>query len=59
MLNTNSLNKESAETIAAMVEYCLENNIRLGMDGGYRKDDKPRAIRRRLEQFVIDNEDLK
>jgi hypothetical protein len=39
-------------TLLGMVEYCLDNEKRLGMDGGYHEDNTPTAERRTLENLV-------
>ena len=39
-------------TLLGMVEYCLDNEKRLGMDGGYHEDNTPTAERQALENLV-------
>lgn len=48
------LSTESKMVLKAMVEYCLNNCLCMGMDEGFRKDNTPRKFRKQLREFVDD-----
>jgi hypothetical protein len=45
------MSKDAQETAKGMIEYCINNGYRLGMDEGFTKHDKKRAFRKQLEAF--------
>ena len=55
------LSQEAKEVAIGMIEYCIENNLRMGMDEGiqtWTKNDKPKKkhpFRLEIERFVRKN----
>ena len=56
-MDWNSLTDDAKLTIKGMVEYCIENELCMGMAGGKilgetEADDRPDEIRAQLERFA-------
>lgn len=50
------LSREAKAVLKTMVEYCLNNNVCMGMDEGFKKDGRPRSFRKQLREFVAEND---
>ncbi|MGL5393377.1 MAG: hypothetical protein ACRDA8_18700 [Shewanella sp.] len=50
------LSREAKAVLKTMVEYCLNNNVCMGMDEGFKKDGRPRSFRKQLREFVAGND---
>lgn len=50
-LEYNNLSTEEKETVKEMVQYCLHNCVRLGMDEGFDSDGNPTELRKNLSKF--------
>ncbi len=45
------MSKDAQSTARGMIEYCIEQGFRMGMDEGLTKNGRKRAFRRQLEAF--------
>lgn len=60
-MNCKDISEDTAETIIQMLEHCLQNDICLGMRGGWilgeeEKDDKPDKTRKEIQDLIYSNQ---